>query len=70
MNPLVLILVPVVGFFLWNLTFALRTGEFHVKSGSATHTIRRAEQPQAFWTLTAFNAGIVLYLIYTGITVA
>jgi len=76
MNPLVFFIALMVTFFAWILWTALRTGEYRVKSGGpgtrgqggastgaqATTTIKKSEQPGVFWTLVAFNIGLILYI--------
>ncbi len=65
MNPLVFLVVPVVGILIWILVVALRTGQYLIKSGRTTQLIRRHDNPSIFWVLAAFNLGLVLYLVHT-----
>lgn len=75
MNPLVLLVAPVILLFGWTLVVAMRTGQYSFRSGgqrtpgatsfSTTHTIRRGDAPVAFWALAIFNVGLIVYLAYT-----
>jgi uncharacterized protein with PQ loop repeat len=76
MNPLVFFIALMVAFFAWILWVSLRAGEYRIKSGGpgtkaqgsasmgaqATTVIKKSEQPGVFWTLVAFNVGLILYI--------
>lgn len=65
MNPLIILVVLVVGFFSWGLFRCLRAGEFKLGDGSYKKTmahVRRDTNPVAFWILVAFQVGVILYV--------
>ena len=68
MNPMLVIIVLAVGFLAWVLLANLRSGQYMFRSRghhglySYVH-IKRSERAGIYWTLVAFHAGLIVYIL-------